>query len=287
MNHVPAIRALLALALLGAGPGCSLVVGSATSRLAGDMTTAVLEQNDLLTVRDGAPAYLLALDGLIEGQPTSQPLLLAGAQLYGAYASAFVVDDARLQRLTERSRSYALRALCERSRSLCESVERPYDDFVAQLETVRTDGVPALYGFGVAWSGWVQARSADWVAVAEIPKIEAIMRHVADLDPDHADGGVYLYLGVLATLRPPLLGGKPEEGRAYFERAIELSNGDNQMAKVLMASQYAKLVFDRELHDRLLNEVLAADPEASGLTLTNMLAREQAEELLADADEYF
>ena len=46
-------------------------------------------------------------------------------------------------------------------------------------------------------------------------------------------------------------------------------------------------MYDRELHDRLLNEVLAADVEQPDLTLFNLLAREQAEALLNSADDYF
>ena len=34
-------------------------------------------------------------------------------------------------------------------------------------------------------------------------------------------------------------------------------------------------------------EVLAADPQAPGLTLSNTLARKEARELLDDADDYF
>jgi hypothetical protein len=59
------------------------------------------------------------------------------------------------------------------------------------------------------------------------------------------------------------------------------------MAKVLYARSYARLVFDRPLHDRLLGEVLAADPQAPGLTLSNTLARDEARGLLDEADEYF
>ena len=59
------------------------------------------------------------------------------------------------------------------------------------------------------------------------------------------------------------------------------------MVKVLFARSYARLVFDRPLHDRLLTEVIDADPEAPGLTLSNTIARSQARNLLADADEYF
>jgi hypothetical protein len=36
-----------------------------------------------------------------------------------------------------------------------------------------------------------------------------------------------------------------------------------------------------------LEEVLAADPEALGYTLTNVLAQRDAEQLLASADDYF
>ena len=59
------------------------------------------------------------------------------------------------------------------------------------------------------------------------------------------------------------------------------------MAKVLLARQYARLVFDRPLHDRLLQEVVEAEPKARGFTLSNTLAQGQARELLAGSDEYF
>ncbi len=113
------------------------------------------------------------------------------------------------------------------------------------------------------------------------------MERVLELEPDHADGGPHLYLGVLLTQRPAHLGGKVEEARAHFERALELSGGLNLMAKVLYARQYARLVFDRPLHDKLLHEVVTAKSEAPGLTLSNTLAQEQARILLADADDYF
>ncbi len=92
---------------------------------------------------------------------------------------------------------------------------------------------------------------------------------------------------MLATLIPEAMGGKPEEGRQHFERAIELSGGRDLMAKVLLARQYARLVFDRELHDRLCHEVIDADPVESGFTLSNTLAQEEATRLLEDSEDYF
>jgi hypothetical protein len=113
------------------------------------------------------------------------------------------------------------------------------------------------------------------------------MERVVMLDDAHDGGGAHVYLGVLYTQRPARLGGHPQRAREHFEQAIELSKGRNLMAKVYYARQYARLVFDRRLHDRLLQEVLEADPASPGLTLSNTLAQEQARELLAEADEYF
>jgi hypothetical protein len=83
------------------------------------------------------------------------------------------------------------------------------------------------------------------------------------------------------------MGGKPEKGRAHFERSLELSGGHYLMTKVIYAERYARLVFDKELHDRLLQEVIDADPVAAGMTLANTLAQRRAKELLAESDEYF
>ena len=114
-----------------------------------------------------------------------------------------------------------------------------------------------------------------------------MVRRVLELDPTLDDGGPYLYVGVLETLLPKALGGRPEEGRAAFERAFEMSEGRNLMAKVLLAREVARQTFDRELHDRLCREVLAAPVEAPGLTLANALAHEEAVRLLETSDDWF
>ena len=66
-----------------------------------------------------------------------------------------------------------------------------------------------------------------------------------------------------------------------------MSGGQDLGAKIAFAKGYAMLLYDRELHDRLINEVLEASPYADGLTLTNVLAQEQAQHMRAEADDYF
>lgn len=281
------IRSFLALCLIISLAGCASMVSSATGRLATDLSAAMLDQNDPETVEAGTPAYLLLIDGFIRDNPNSEEMLLSGARLYGAYAGVFVKNPDRAQRLTGKSREYADRALCQRRAELCGLANRPYDNFRAALSTLNKDDVPVLYTSAASWAGWIQVRSDDWNAVADLAKVRVSMERVVELDETYDHGRAQLYLGILSTLLPPALGGKPEEGRRHFERAIALSHGRDLMDQVEYARRYARLVFDRPLHDRLLNEVLQAQAAEPGLTLSNTLAQRDARELLKSADSYF
>jgi hypothetical protein len=144
-----------------------------------------------------------------------------------------------------------------------------------------------MYGLAAAWAGYIQANRDDWGAVADLPKVEALLLRVVAIEPKHEDGLPLVYLGVLNSLRPEAVGGKPELGKAYFQQAIDASEGRNLYAKTLMAEFHARLVFDQALHDRLLNEVLAADPKAPRYTLMNTLAQVRAKALLESGKDYF
>lgn len=279
--------AVLVLVAALALSGCSYFIASATENMARDLSRAILNQDDPKTVQDGAPAYLLLIDGLIQGDPDNVNLLLAGSRLYGSYASVFVEDAQRARRLSTKARDLGARALCRIQPAACGIDQATYDPYVAALAPLTRAEVPALYALGVAWAGWIQVHRDDWNAVADVPKVEATMRRVVELDETYDHGGAHLYLGYLSTLLPPALGGKPERARMHFERAFELSGRRNLAAKVMLAERYARIVFDRPLHDRLLQEVLAADPRAPELTLGNTLAQHQARKLLASADAYF
>ena len=103
----------------------------------------------------------------------------------------------------------------------------------------------------------------------------------------YGEGTAKMYLGIVNSIRPPALGGKPELANKYFEEAISISNGKNLAVKVEYANSYARTLYERELHDQLLNEVLLAETDAPGFTMSNTMAKEEAKRLLASADDYF
>ena len=281
------LRLALILMAFSALSGCASIVTSTTSRLANNLSSAILNQDDPETVEAGMPSYLILVDSLIEGDPQNENLLLAGSKLYGAYAAAFIKEPERAKRLARKALAYSDRALCSHSAKLCNLQDSPFDEFVAAIGKLKSEEVPLLYASATSQAGWIQANSGDWNAIANLPKVKAMMTRVVELDESYSHGEAHLYLGVFATLLPPALGGKPEEGRMHFERAIVLSAGSDLIAKVEYARRYARITYDRPLHDRLLQEVLVANANVPGLTMSNVLAKRQARELLATADSYF
>jgi hypothetical protein len=282
-----AFKPLIFLACTSLVAGCSMLVGSVTQSFAEDLSAAILDNEDLEMVRDGAPSYLILMDSLVARSPDDAFMLQQSAKLHSAYAAAFVEDEQRAKLLHAKAKRQSLASVCISLKDACDIDRRPFKDFEAWLVQQRVRSVPQLYDLAVSWAGWIQANSEDFSAIADLSRVKALMQRTADLDPGYDNGGVYLYLGVFETLFPPAMGGKPELGRQYFERAISASAGANLLAKVMFAEQYARLVFDRELHDQLLTEVMDSPVRAQGLTLMNTVAKEQAQQLLDSAHDYF
>ena len=281
------IRILVFILVLALLAGCASMVATAGSGLAGNLNTAIMNQDDPQLVRDGAPAYLLMLDSFVEGAPDNEAVLSAAAELYSAYGVVFVDDPVRSRKLTTRGRAYGQRALCAANENACGVWDHNYDEFVLGLQALSKRDVSALYTFGLSWIAWIQAHSDDFSALARLPQAQRTLLRVQELDPTYQEANIEHFLGVLNTIRPPALGGDFDAGLAHYLRAIEVSKGRNLSVKVDYARYYARTLYDRELHDRILTEVLEAEPVQPGLTLFNTLAQEEAQNLLESADEYF
>jgi hypothetical protein len=267
--------------------GCASLVSNATIGMAENLSMAILNQDDPETVRDGAPAYLLMMDSFVEGSPENTGMLAAAAELYAAYGIVFVDDAERARRLTGRSLKYSRQAMCADNKSTCGIWEQPFDVFSAGLEATRKDDAQTLFTVGLSWLAYIQANQDDWSALAALPKAEAVLLRVQQIDPEWRAADREHYLAVLNTIRPPALGGQFDKGRQHYERAIELTDGRNLGIKVDFARYYARTLYDRDLHDDLLKSVVESDPNYPGLTLFNTLAQREARTLLETADDYF
>ena len=278
---------LLALIVLAGLGGCRTVINTVTEDFAAQLSRAILDNPDLATVRDGAPAYLILIDGLLGTESSSPGLLKQAALLNSSYATAFVQEPKRSQLLNAKALALSERSVCLGVDDGCDLRTRPFPEYEGWLAELGRKDVPLVYGLGTSWTGWMQANSDDFAAIAELGRVKALMARMLELHPTFDNGGPHLYMGVFETLLPPSVGGRPEVAKMHFETALEIAGDSALMVKVLYAEQYARAQFDRELHDKLLAEVLRTNPQVSGLTLTNTLAQERAKALMETADAYF
>lgn len=288
----PAIASLAARGLLlacGASwlAGCASVASSAAADLAGKLSAAIVDQDDPQLVREALPAYLLVLDSLAAGPDASPAVLDAATRLYAAWAVLFLGDGPRAQLAAERARDYGQRSVCTATKAGCELASLRYDELAARLSQLDAGSGESLFSYALGSLAFIRTHDSDLAALADLPRVELCLKRLLEIGPGPLLGSVNGYLGVLNTLRPPALGGQPETGRGYFEQAIALTGGRDLGIKVDFARGYARLVYDRKLHDRLLQEVIATDARQPGLTMLNHLAVEQARALLATADDYF
>lgn len=260
---------------------------SATNDMAGNLSSAIMNQDDPETVRDGAPAFLLLLDSFIAGSPDNPSMLAAAAELYAAYGVIFVSEPQRADRLTRRALAYGEQSLCASNKAACGIHDLNFQDFEAVLLKMDKKDGASLFTYGLASIAYIKVHSDDWAAMAKLPRVKSVLQRVKTLDPQYEAVQVERFLAILNTIRPPALGGDFEAGKLHFERALSLSNGKDLSISVDYARYYARTLYDRGLHDQLLNEVLSAEPIQDGYTLFNTLAQREARELLDAADDYF
>ena len=265
--------------------GCASILSSFSSRMADDLADAILNSNDIETVREAIPAYLLLMDGLLNSSPNNVELLFAAARLNSSYS--IYTDATRAKVLNQKGFDLAMRAVCVSRSVLCDAHSSKFEEFIERIEGLKPKDIEITYLLSMSWVSWIQVNSDDWNAIAQLGRVKALLKKLLDLDETWDAGGPHLYMGALETLLPAAMGGRPEKGKYHLERAISLSEGKYLMAKVVYAEQYARLVFDKDLHDRLLRQVIDSDPIVEGMTLTNLLAPERAKILLRESDDYF
>ena len=252
-----------------------------------DVARAASKGSNLTLVREGTPAYLMLLDGLIENYPDNQKLLVAGSQAYSSYASLKEEDPEEASVLYRQAMLYGFRALSHRG-DFQKAVSGNLDAFTEFLQRYTKEDVPALFYTASSWASWINANLNSVEAMAELPMMEATMNRVLELDDTFYYGSPHLFMGVYLAARPAAVGGNLPKAKEHFDRALALGEGKFLMTKVLFAQYYATGVKDRALFEETLKEVLAAPADTvPELTLTNTLAKEKAKRLLDKTEEYF
>jgi hypothetical protein len=268
-------------------PNKKLTVG-ATATLLEEVARASNRQSDLRILREGMPAYLMLIDGMVQTVPDNEQLLIAAAQSYSSFASLFVEgqDNEYANLLYERGKQYALRSL--EMRGFKEPLQRPFDDFKEGLKRLGKKDVPYIFWAATCWVNWIRLNLDSIEAISELPRVESLMKRALELDEGFYYGGPHLFMGIWFASRPKIVGGDLKKAQEHFLKALDLGQGKFLMAYVYYANYYARKMTDKDLFTSTLQKVLETPAETSpDLVLLNTVAKKQAKQLLSRVGEYF
>jgi hypothetical protein len=281
--------AVAAAALSSCASTLDRVALRSTADLLARGRVASLDEPDFQLAKDAMPAQVKLVETLIAAAPDDRNLRRLAAEAFGGGAFLFLEDGdpARAKGFYLRGRDHALAALALKSQ-FAGLAARPLDEFTAALKSATKDDVPDLFWAGFGWGGFVNLSKDDASALADLPKVVALMTRVSELDPAFHFAGADLFFGVYYASRPVLLGGNPKKAQEAFSRARLSVKDEYLMTDVLDARWHAVAVQDKELFTQLLKKVVDSPsgrlPEAR---LTDEAAKRKAAALLEKTDDYF
>ena len=285
------IRIFLIFLILTIPAACisnkQMTVGSAATLLE-EVAKSSYKQSDLRVIREGMPAYLMLIDGMVEAVPDNARLLITAAQAYASFASAFVENEDKdfARALYKKAKVYALRSL--EIRGLKNPVSIPFNEFEAGLSQFDRDDVPYMFWTGTCWGSWIRLNLGSMAAVAELPRVEALMKRVLLLNEQFYYGGPHLFMGIWFASRPKIAGGDLAKSNVHFKKALAFSENQFLMTQIYYADQYARKTLDKDLFVATLENVLDTPADSiPELTLLNTVAHKRAKEMLEQVDEYF
>ena len=290
------IVASVALTLAGCGAGRKAqwegpkpTSGSA----AGESPDALVQKGDEAWANRGDKAQLEAAIDAWEKAAAMKP---EDWTIHNRLARGyFFLADAHLRTQGEDSEAYLStfekgtaageRALAALSPEFKEKVvaKTPVEEAVKEIPK---EGIEPLYWYASNLGKWAKAKGLP-AQLGNKDKIKAAMDHVMKLDDTFFHAAPHRYFGAFYAVAPGFAGGDMAKSEKEFEKAIEMA--PNYVGtKVLYAETWAKKKKDRELFDKLLDEVIATpDDVIPELVPETKNEKAKAAELKAQADKLF
>lgn len=276
-------RLLALLAVLAVLNGCAVrqfAVNRIGDALAGGGASYAADDDPEL-VRAASPFGLKLVESLLEESPRHAGLLLAAARGFTQYAYAFVQQDAEEAEEHDLARSRRLQA---RARGLYRRAR----DYGLRGLAQRSGDVALHYWTGASWAAFIALSKDDPEALADLPRVEALIRRALELDEAFDRGALHTFMIAYEMARPGAGGAAEARARRHFERALELSAGLDAAPLVALAEGVCVPLQRRAEFERLLARALAIDPDRRPEgRLANLVAQRRARWLLARTENLF
>ncbi len=262
----------------------------ATTGVLENTLVALNEENDLELAEISIASNLKLLEGFLKSDPQNKKLLIFATFGYTSYAVGFVEPKSkdRAKNFYLRAKNFGLQVLEKNKDFKNANLSSNEEDLRKSLKKFSKKDLEILFWTANAWGSFVNLSRNDPFALAELWKPQALMERCLELDETFYFAGHHLFFGTIKGSLPKILGGKPEESKKHFDKALEITDGKMLMVRVYFAKFYAIQTQNREIFENQLKQVLEFEiNQAPEIALMNTLAKERAKELLDDIDIYF
>ena len=145
-----------------------------------------------------------------------------------------------------------------------------------------------LYWAAGAYAGAIQSSNGDPKWLIQLPKIGQLLESGMKLDPEWNYGSFYTAMISYTLIRHDAKNNKFDLAKEFFEKAVDISKGEDLSPYISYAVNIAVSEQDRNEFTNMLYKALNIDIYANPeLTLSNYMNRKKANWLLDNIEEYF
>ena len=257
--------------------------------------TTFASDNDPELIKAAVPFSLKLMESFLADNPRHSGLLTALTSGFTQYSFAFVQQEAdeteerdlaaaeslrtRARKLYLRAKEYGLRGLEVKHPGFTRAIS---SNPKLAVQRVTKAEVPLLYWTAAAWASAIALSKDNPELVGQIPAMEALIDRALELDESFGNGAIHGFLITYEMSRQGLTGDPADRARKRFERAVELSNGQEASPFVALAEAVSVKTQSAAEFESLLSRALAINPEANLETrLVNTIMQRRARWLLS------
>ena len=277
MRRYRFLMVVFALSLLSCSPKKFAV--KTTAEILDSGTPALETEIDVEVAREASLIALKQMEAFRYSHPKNKKLNILLSRSYSSYAFGFLEEDIlknkegakeRAKLFYARGRDYGFSAMPD------IDPKSDFPNFRKNIQKLKKKNLASIFWTAFNWGGLIRLDPDAPQNLMDLPKVEAMMEKILELDPNYYFGSALAFAGSIQGMRPPMLGGSSKKSKEYFEKAIAVSKGKFLMHYVVYAQFYADH-WDPELKKELLQKVLEAPedlfPEQA---LANQIAKRRA-----------
>jgi len=261
--------------------GCANVAVQSAKPVFRDQLAAMNMESDLILAGDTIPSNIKLLEGLALSFPKDTDIKLWLAEALCGYSLGFVEDsdEDRASSLYLRARKYALDAAVLKTgfrREFLFDLEK----LESWINSINRKNLPYLFWLGQSWGSWISINLDKTDAMADLPKVQWIMKKVIELDEGYYHGGAHIFMGSVLASLPYMLGGNLSESKKHFDKSFRLTDRKYLLGHYFFMKTYCVKSQNKDLFDSIFEEIESFDmDEVPSVKLVNSIAKEKAESL--------